>query len=49
MLRQRMQHMIQEPDPRVDRDLLRGRELRGVRGALIREDALCRCGGFFGV
>lgn len=31
MLRQRMQHMIQESDARVNGDLLRRGELRGVR------------------
>lgn len=49
MLRQRMQHMIQEPYPRAHGDLLRRGELRRVRGILGRDDTVLRCFGFFGV
>lgn len=40
MLRQRMQHMIQESDPSVNGDLLRRSELCGVRGGFVGDDAL---------
>lgn len=42
MLGQRVQHVVQEPDARADRDLLRGRELRRVRCVGRRNDAALR-------
>lgn len=44
-----MQHMIQKPYPRADSDLLRGRELRRMRGILLRDDAVFRGFCFLGV
>ena len=46
MLRQRMQHMVQEAYPRANGDLLRGRELRRMRGILLRDYAMF-CGFCF--
>lgn len=40
MLRQRMQHMIQEPNARADSNLLGRCELRGVLGTLNWHNAL---------
>lgn len=49
MLRQRMQHMIQEAYPRADSDLLCGRELCRVRGILLRDYAVFRGFCFLGI
>lgn len=49
VLGQRVQHVVQEPDPRADRDLLRGRELRRVRRLRRRHDAALRGLGGLGV
>lgn len=49
MLRQRVQHVVQEPDARADGDLLRRGELRRMAGVLGWHDAFLGGLGFFGV
>lgn len=35
-----MQHMVKEANPSTDGDLLRGRELRGMLGAWLGDNAI---------